>query len=175
MKCVICGNDVKMSSNYCSSCGASQDLEPTYYAYINVEEYLKNNNLKEVPYKERYHFIQDGKYMIYKRESKYDFIALGTCSMGIYFTFKFISNMSEGIVNVISKNNVPTIIENKPILNLLYIVWPLIIFPIIAFVYSKKGRKIQKNSYNLYSYLGSIMELTYAFIISIHIYINLIN
>lgn len=175
MKCIICGNNIKKSSNYCTSCGASQDLEPTYHDYINVEEYLKKNKLNEIPHKERYEFIQNGKYMIYKRESKYDFVALGSCSIGLYFTFKFIANMSDGIINVTSKNILPKVIEDKPILSVVYIVWPLIVFPLIAFIYSKKGRKIQKNTYNMYTYLGSIMELSYALIISIQIYFHIIN
>lgn len=175
MRCVICGSNIKGNLKNCTSCGASQDLKPTYYAYINVEEYLKKYNLKEIPNKENFEFIQEGKYMIYKRESKYDLISLSACSLGLYFTFKFIANMSEGVKNVISKNNVPTYIFDKPILNVLYIVWPLIIFPLIALIFSKKARKVHKNRYNVFTYLGSIMELSYALIISIQLYISLMD
>lgn len=175
MKCIICGNNIKSNSKKCTFCGSSQDLEPCYYEYINVEEYLKKNNLKEIPNKENFEFIQNGKYMIYIRESKYDILSLSTCSLGLYFTFKYIASMSEGVKSVISKNGMPNYVFDKPILNVIFIVWPLIVFPLISLIFSKKGRKIHKNRYNVFTYLGSIMELAYAFILSIQLYFSFIN
>ena len=174
MRCVICGSNIKDNSIYCTTCGSNQNLEPTYNKYINVSKYLKDNKLKEIPNKEKYDFIQNGKYMIPKRESKYDLIALTTFAIGLYFTFKYISNMSIGIKTVIGNNNLSITFDN-PILNVISIVWPLIIFPLISFIFSKKARRIQKNRYNVYTYLGSIMELSYAFILSIELYISFIN
>lgn len=173
MRCVICGSKIKNNQDICSSCGAKQDIEPTYYAYINVQEYLKENNLEEIPNKDDFEFIQDGKYMIPKDISKDDIISLFSCSIGLYFTFKFIANMSDGINSIITKNdNINKSISN-PIIKILFIIWPIIIFPLISFIYSKKARKVKKNNYNIYSYLGSILELSYALITFIILYINI--
>ena len=175
MRCVICGSKLKDDKGICTSCGASQDLEPTYYAYINVEKYLKENNISEIPNKDDYNFIQDGKYMIPKDKSKYDIIALSSCSIGLYFTFKLIVNMSEGINSIITQNDGVVKSINNPIIKILLIVWPIILFPLVAFIYSKKARKIKKTQYNIYSYLGSILELSYAGVATIILFINMIN
>ena len=175
MRCVICGSKIKSNSEICTSCGSRQDIEPTYYAYTNVLKYLEENNLKEIPNKDNYDFIQDGKYMIPKEKSKYDIIALSSSSIGLYFTFKLIANMSDGINSIITKNNsIIKTIEN-PVLKIIMIVWPIILFPLVGLIYSKKARNIKKTQYNIYSYLGSILELSYAFVTTIILFINIIN
>ena len=175
MRCVICGSRIKNNQDICMSCGSKQDVEPTFYAYINVENYLKENNITEIPNKEDYDFIQNGKYMIYKEKSKYDIIALSSFAVGLYFTFKYIANMSDGINSIITNNEKINNSIHNPVLKTLFIVWPLIVFPFISFIYSKKARKIKKTTYNIYSYLGSILELSYAFITTIVLFINILN
>ena len=164
-------DNTDININYMTS---HKDIEERINQFQSRFEENFELNIKEIPNKERYDFIQNGKYMISKKESTYDLVALTTFAIGLYFTFKFISNMSDGIKNVISSNK-SGMTFNNPILNVICIVWPLIIFPLISFVFSKKARKIQKNRYNVYTYLGSIMELSYAFVLSIELYISLIN
>ena len=83
--------------------------------------------------------------------------------------------MSEGINSIITQNDGVIKSINNPIIKILLIVWPIILFPLVAFIYSKKARKIKKTQYNIYSYLGSILELSYAGVATIILFINMIN